>query len=286
MLESPRRTTDLEILADGTIYAADGRWLRVVPDWTVSKEWEYPLDCGEDVNHIQLFGSRLYCSDAGLGITVFDSTGVLDRLLPGIRVTSNIVVGDTMYAGGSRGQLFRSSDTGRTWTVANPERLLKSDDTIDMIIQTNDHICYRQAFPRWDESEPVNVFSLIDGRWHAATIPRVQGFQSSNDLFYSFLGRSILVSRDCIEWSELVTVPSDRDIELFTIIGDFILVGTLAHKYFHSADGGITWQNVDGRFSNVWPRFLTLGHDGYLYAISDNNRSIYRTFKPFIQMFD
>jgi len=286
LMEAPRGTTDLEILADGSIYVAGGSWLRFVRDWGASKEWEYLSDCGRDVNHIEWIDSLLYCSDGDLGISVLDSTGVQSRMLTGIQITTNLLEGEEYFAGASRGQLFRSEDGGKTWAVDNVQRLLESDDRIVALARANDHICIAQGSPGWRSGDAFRVFSRSQDEWLASTIPALQHLEVFNDRFHSTVGRAIVVSDDCIHWSDLAVVPSDKDLEELFIEGDFILVGTIDHRYYHSTDGGRTWLNVDDRFNNIDPEFFTLGHDGYLYSISRSTGSIYKTFKPALQMFD
>lgn len=279
------RIDDLEVDSLGTLYFADGS--SAFKAEAGSREFT-SLIYSEAID-IHLSGNRVFISDGELGIVVMDESDGMLRHLEGLSVSTVTTHGESVYAGGSNGQLFYLKHEGASWTILNPTQLPISDDPIVDIVVTDDRIVYRHQ-PR--ESKPpqvaTNIFVLEGEMWREANIGRLDGLLIHDDVYYSHRNDTIYTSLDGVTWSEFSIVRTDiqpvKEIHDL-IITDEILLARQRNLSFYSFNNGLSWTLAGTSFRIFRPEHLTLGDDGYLYMTSREFKRFYRTWVPFLEAF-
>lgn len=223
--------------------------------------------------------SVLLIPDYQTGLHIRSQLLSWSQALKNIGLTSALIDGSTIYAGGDGGQLFVSTDNGENWTIDNLELLSISDDRITQILRIPSTVLYRQG---------NYVFVPENGRWEGYEMAfegKNIGYEKIRVIdgrLYTFRDRWIYESVDGKVWTKYVYENKIWTIDDFIINGNVILISAVAWPdiFIHSKDGGETWSVMQNLFGEELHPKNDLALDTFGYAYVAAGKYVVRSVLP------
>jgi photosystem II stability/assembly factor-like uncharacterized protein len=189
--------------------------------------------------------------------------------------TSFATVGTYVFVVTDRGGIFRSSDTGASWSQINSRlldtnvqllvgigsTLFASTDSIGVLRSTNNGATWTTltGLPR---KYPATVFLAVGSNLYAGT--------SGGGLFRS--------SNNGDTWTAVNASLTDTNITCLLVNGSYLFAGTASHGVSRSSDGGDSWIDVSQGLNKSVSNLAARGSDlfalaGGLYHSTNNGRN-------------